>query len=81
MAQECISSFDLDFVDDLYFSALFDKEQGGGGGEIFEVSDDMYAEELQFQEVLMGSLIVSQKKKQRPIVDDDTRNPSTAKYL
>ncbi|KAF9686299.1 hypothetical protein SADUNF_Sadunf03G0144400 [Salix dunnii] len=66
MAQECISSFDLDFVDDFYFSALFDEEQGGGGGDIFEVSDDMYAEELQFQEVLMGSVIVSQMKNNDP---------------
>ncbi|KAJ6694863.1 RBR FAMILY RING FINGER AND IBR DOMAIN-CONTAINING [Salix koriyanagi] len=66
MAQEFISSLDLDFVDDFYFSALFDEEQGGGGGEIFEVSDDMYAEELQFQEVLMGSVIVSQKKNNDP---------------
>ena len=67
MAQERISSFDLDFVDDFYFSALFDEEQeGGGGGEIFEVSDDRYAEELQFQEALMGSVIVSQMKNNGP---------------
>ncbi|KAL9386476.1 hypothetical protein Peur_019600 [Populus x canadensis] len=67
MAQERISSFDLDFVDDLYFSALFDEEQeGGDGGEIFEVSDDRYAEELQFQEALMGSVIVSQMKNNGP---------------
>jgi E3 ubiquitin-protein ligase RNF144 len=67
MAQERISSFDLDFVDDFYFSALFDEEQeGGGGGEIFEVSDDRYAEELQFQEALMGSVIVSRMKNNGP---------------
>jgi E3 ubiquitin-protein ligase RNF144 len=68
MAQERISSFDLDFVDDFYFSALFDEEQEcGGGGEIFEVSDDRYAEELQFQEALMGSVIVSRMKNNGPI--------------
>lgn len=62
MAQQSLAPSELDFVDDLYFSALFDEEQEGGGGEIFEVSDAKYAEELQFQETLMGSVIVSQMK-------------------
>jgi E3 ubiquitin-protein ligase RNF144 len=62
MAQQSLAPSELDFVDDFYFSALFDEEQEGGGGEIFEVSDAKYAEELQFQETLMGSVIVSQMK-------------------
>ncbi|CAK7336379.1 unnamed protein product [Dovyalis caffra] len=72
MAQESLSPSDLDFVDDFYFSALFGEDQegeeeegggeGGGGGENFEVSDAKYAEGLQFQEALMGSVIISQMK-------------------
>lgn len=68
MAQQSLAPSELDFVDDFYFSALFDEEQEGegGGGEIFEVSDAKYAEELQFQETLMGSVIVSQMKSVGP---------------
>ncbi|XP_071740721.1 E3 ubiquitin-protein ligase RSL1 [Rutidosis leptorrhynchoides] len=40
---------DFNSVDDLYFSALLDQD------EIFPVSDEKYAEELQFQETLIVS--------------------------
>ncbi|XVF25315.1 hypothetical protein REPUB_Repub13aG0202800 [Reevesia pubescens] len=49
----------LDFVDDFYYSALFDQAED----EIFPPSDDKYAEELQFQEALMSSTISSQMGK------------------
>ena len=51
MAQEPASP-DL-FVDEFYFSALLDRLENN---EEFEVSDAMYAEELQFQEALMASV-------------------------
>ncbi|MBA0658709.1 hypothetical protein Goklo_010893 [Gossypium klotzschianum] len=54
MAQITPSS-DLDFVDDFYYSALFDEDEH----EIFPPSDDKYAEELQFQEALMSSTVFS----------------------
>ncbi|KAM0949237.1 putative transcription factor C2H2 family [Dioscorea sansibarensis] len=38
----------LDLVDDLYFSALYDEE------EVFPISDEKYAGELQLQEVLIS---------------------------
>ncbi|XVF74206.1 hypothetical protein PTKIN_Ptkin13bG0091800 [Pterospermum kingtungense] len=50
MAQ-IIPPSDLDFVDDFYYSALFDQDEP----EIFPPSDGKYAEELQFQEALMSS--------------------------
>ncbi|XP_065868882.1 E3 ubiquitin-protein ligase RSL1-like [Euphorbia lathyris] len=58
---------DLDFVDDAYFSALLDEEneqqeQPNNGAE-FQVSDAKYAYGLQFQEALMGSVIISQLNK------------------
>ncbi|KAL7191570.1 hypothetical protein ACSBR2_023615 [Camellia fascicularis] len=54
MAQESISALHL--VDEFYFSALFDENQD----QIFSISDSKYAEELQFQEALMGSIMDSQ---------------------
>ncbi|KAB1214477.1 hypothetical protein CJ030_MR5G010367 [Morella rubra] len=45
------------YVDDFYFSVLADDENKN---QAFLVSDAKYAEELQFQEVMMGSLITSQ---------------------
>ncbi|XWS12248.1 hypothetical protein CRYUN_Cryun37aG0073200 [Craigia yunnanensis] len=51
-----IPTSDLDFVDDFYYSALFDNDED----EIFPPSDDKYAEQLQFQEVLMSSTVSSQ---------------------
>ncbi|KAF5729656.1 zinc finger family protein [Tripterygium wilfordii] len=50
MAQEPTSI--LDSVDDFYFSALFEEDQE----EILQVSDAKYAQELQLQEALMGSV-------------------------
>ncbi|KAE8715371.1 agamous-like MADS-box protein AGL62-like [Hibiscus syriacus] len=43
----------IHFVDDLYFSALYDTE------EIFPISDEKYALELHLQEALMSSAISS----------------------
>ncbi|CAL5373207.1 unnamed protein product [Camellia sinensis] len=54
MAQESISALQL--VDEFYFSALFDENQD----QIFSISDSKNAEELQFQEALMGSIMDSQ---------------------
>ena len=54
MAQES-ASFDLRQVDDSYFSLVFDEKED----PILPVSDEKYAEELQFQEALMGSVITS----------------------
>lgn len=54
MAQEP-ASFDLKQVDDSYFSLVFDEKEG----VILPVSDEKYAEELQFQEALMGSVITA----------------------
>ncbi|OMO65972.1 Zinc finger, C6HC-type [Corchorus olitorius] len=44
---------DLDFIDEFYYSALFDRNEE----EIFPPFDGKYAEELQFQEALMSSAI------------------------
>uniref|UniRef100_A0A5B6ZBQ4 RBR-type E3 ubiquitin transferase n=1 Tax=Davidia involucrata TaxID=16924 RepID=A0A5B6ZBQ4_DAVIN len=55
MARE--SSSDVQFVDDLYFSALLVENEED---QIFPISDAKYAEELQFQEALMASVINSQ---------------------
>ncbi|KAF5735111.1 zinc finger family protein [Tripterygium wilfordii] len=65
MAQEPISS--IDCVDDFYFSALFEEDQE----EILQVSDAKYAEELQLQEALMGSVNVSNS-----VVNHDLSSPS-----
>ncbi|KAK3219140.1 hypothetical protein Dsin_013110 [Dipteronia sinensis] len=65
MAQATETIPDL-YVDDLYFSALSDEEndqQTNQQEEIFQVSDSKYAEELQFQETLMASIITSQTSK------------------
>ncbi|XP_010029505.2 E3 ubiquitin-protein ligase RNF144A [Eucalyptus grandis] len=43
-------------VDDFYFSALYDEE------EIFPISDEKYALEVQLQEVLMGSSNISSRR-------------------
>ena len=43
----------MEQVDDLYFSALT------GSGEIFPISDEKYADELQLQEVLLSSAIAA----------------------
>ncbi|XP_041001417.1 probable E3 ubiquitin-protein ligase RNF217 isoform X2 [Juglans microcarpa x Juglans regia] len=56
MAQESAVG-DLMYVDDFFLSILFDVEEEN---EILPLSDEKYAEELQFQEVLMGSMITSQ---------------------
>lgn len=53
------------YVDDFYFSALYDEE------EVFPISDEKYAEELQMQEALMSSAAslnfkVSDAKTQTP---------------
>ncbi|KAG6725262.1 hypothetical protein I3842_02G024300 [Carya illinoinensis] len=56
MAQESAAG-DLMYVDDFFLSMLFDVEEEN---ESLPLSDEKYAEELQFQEVLMGSLISSQ---------------------
>lgn len=56
MTQQQDSHFDLHSVDDFYFAALFDDDQG----DIVPISDDKYAQELQFQETLMASAITSQ---------------------
>ncbi|CAJ1950663.1 unnamed protein product [Sphenostylis stenocarpa] len=55
-------------VDDLYFSALHDAE------EIFPISDDKYAEELQLQEVLYSSTLSSARVENEVVqvdIDDD----------
>lgn len=44
-------------VDDFYFSALSHEEE-----QLFPISDDKYAEKLQFQEVLMSSIIASRSR-------------------
>ncbi|KAK8629226.1 hypothetical protein V6N13_078077 [Hibiscus sabdariffa] len=54
MAQTSPTS-DLDFVDEFYFSALFDHDEH----ETFPPSDHIYAQELQFQEALMSSAVLS----------------------
>ncbi|KAL5823508.1 hypothetical protein ACOSQ4_021408 [Xanthoceras sorbifolium] len=62
MAQATETISDL-YVDDLYFSAISDEKSDqltNHQEEVFEVSDSKYAEELQFQETLMASIITSQ---------------------
>ncbi|KAL5755463.1 hypothetical protein ACOSQ2_020209 [Xanthoceras sorbifolium] len=60
------------FVDDFYFSALFDHE------EIFPISDELYAEELQLQEALMSAavLLFSSRVKREPtqIFEEENRH-------
>ncbi|KAB1214472.1 hypothetical protein CJ030_MR5G003191 [Morella rubra] len=53
------------YVDDFYFSVLADDENKN---QAFLVSDAKYAEELQFQEVMMGSLINFPNGKQRGLI-------------
>ncbi|KAJ4837572.1 hypothetical protein Tsubulata_014328 [Turnera subulata] len=64
------SSTNPDYVDEFYFSAIIEDEeaqpQQPAGEEDFQVSDAKYAEGLQFQEALMGSVIVSQMKNIAP---------------
>ncbi|KAJ9178878.1 hypothetical protein P3X46_010725 [Hevea brasiliensis] len=64
MAKENVS--DLDFVDDFYFSVLFDNEKRQEG---FTVSDAKCTEDMQFKEALMGRVIISQMKKNNPTSD------------
>ncbi|KAK4736236.1 hypothetical protein R3W88_010497 [Solanum pinnatisectum] len=45
---------ELDRVDEFYFSALFDHEE-----QLFPISDEMYAEELQLQEALYSAATIS----------------------
>ncbi|RDX78316.1 E3 ubiquitin-protein ligase RNF144A, partial [Mucuna pruriens] len=64
---------DLYLVDDFYFSALYDAE------EIFPISDEKYAEELQLQETLYSSAISSTRVNNQVIqvdVDVDGDTPS-----
>ncbi|XP_010273982.1 PREDICTED: E3 ubiquitin-protein ligase RNF144A [Nelumbo nucifera] len=49
------SRFDHLYVDDFYFSALSNADE-----EIFPISDEKYAEELQLQEALMSSVVSCQ---------------------
>ena len=49
-------------VDDFYFSALYDAE------EIFPISDEKYAEELQLQEALYSSIISSTTKVKNEVI-------------
>ncbi|EEF49282.1 E3 ubiquitin-protein ligase RSL1 [Ricinus communis] len=61
MAVEQIS--DLDFVDAFYVSAIIDEsDEEAQHDETFPISDAKYAEALQFQEALMGSVMISQMK-------------------
>lgn len=53
MAQESVSG--VQFVDDFYFSAISNNDED----EVYPISDEKYAEELQLQEALMGSVMVS----------------------
>lgn len=45
------------FVDDFYFSALYDND------EILPISDELYAEELQLKEALISSSAISSRIK------------------
>ncbi|KAJ7963349.1 RBR-type E3 ubiquitin transferase [Quillaja saponaria] len=68
------SSNDTHFlVDDFYFSALHDNE------EIFPISDEKYAEELQLQEALMSSA-VSSRLRNESVRENKERN-STITHL
>ncbi|MCI31237.1 putative E3 ubiquitin-protein ligase RNF144A-like, partial [Trifolium medium] len=65
MAQQQTSLLCLDTVDDFYFSVVSDDETDPN----VPVSDDKYAEALQFQETLLASLITAQQ------------NPSSSKTV
>ncbi|KAJ9189833.1 hypothetical protein P3X46_001085 [Hevea brasiliensis] len=62
MAKENVSA--LNFADDFYLSLLFDDEEQQE--VVFPFSDAKYAEELQFQEALIGSVINFHMKKNNP---------------
>jgi E3 ubiquitin-protein ligase RNF144 len=53
---------DPQFVDDFYFSALFNENED----KLFPISDSIYAEELQFQEALISAVIASQSSTAPP---------------
>ncbi|KAG8047614.1 hypothetical protein GUJ93_ZPchr0008g11555 [Zizania palustris] len=61
MASGSSSNADLNaIVDDFYFSVLShgrNDEADGGDGELFPISDEKYASELQLQEVIMSSVV------------------------
>ncbi|KAE9453358.1 hypothetical protein C3L33_14750, partial [Rhododendron williamsianum] len=59
------------FVDDFYFSALIVIENDQ---EIFPISDENYAEELQLQEALMASALSSRIRTPFSETQDDDRN-------
>jgi E3 ubiquitin-protein ligase RNF144 len=75
MAQQISSSSSsllcLDTVDDFYFSVVSDDETDPN----VPVSDDKYAEALQFQETLLSSLIISQ---QNPFSSSSSSLPCVA---
>lgn len=68
------SSHNILFVDDFYFSALCDDE------ELFPISDEKYAQELQFQEALMSSVLYSTTKSESPGVEQEENLSPTKKF-
>ncbi|KAA8540579.1 hypothetical protein F0562_024502 [Nyssa sinensis] len=76
MAMVSVSSSDVQFVDDLYFSILFNENEED---EVFPISDSKYAEELQFQEALMASVINSQLSTNDPPSTIQTSTTSNVK--
>ncbi|KAF7135503.1 hypothetical protein RHSIM_Rhsim08G0200800 [Rhododendron simsii] len=71
-SQEPIS--DPQFVDDFYFSAL---SHAAEDHQLFPISDSTYAEELQFQESLMSSLITPQPAATTPPQSNDDEPTTT----
>ncbi|KAH7856920.1 hypothetical protein Vadar_006934 [Vaccinium darrowii] len=62
------------FVDDFYFSALIESE-----GEIFPISDEKYAEELQLQEALVASALSSRIRTRLSKTEGDSHNHKVGK--
>ncbi|XP_050235260.1 E3 ubiquitin-protein ligase RSL1-like [Mercurialis annua] len=76
---------DLDFVDDFYFSAILDEsdeenEHHDVETDSFQVSDAKYAEKLQFQEALMGCVIISQIKSNKPSTESPVTGQSSQSF-
>uniref|UniRef100_A0A5B7BRQ3 RBR-type E3 ubiquitin transferase n=1 Tax=Davidia involucrata TaxID=16924 RepID=A0A5B7BRQ3_DAVIN len=69
--QDEVLEVDL-FIDDFYLSVLFTEDEDQD--EVVTISDAEYAEELQFQEALMGSMITSQMSNNPP-PSSSTSNP------
>lgn len=70
---ESSTSNNLLLVDDFYFSALCD------GEEVFPISDEKYAQELQFQEVLVSSILAAiTKSSESTRVEEDPLYPAIA---